>query len=101
MAGTPLLLLLGAAATHLATATAPDMASTSGSGSIKSTVFTHGEEGWTCFRIPGTLALLPSNVMLSFAAARSFSGDVSNAPDHTLQLVSCDTLSLTLAARGG
>ena len=42
---------------------------------IKSTVYTHGENGWPCYRIPGTLAL-PFDVMLSFAAARSFTGDV-------------------------
>ena len=42
---------------------------------VKSTVFTHGENGWPCYRIPGTLAL-PFDVMLSFAAARSYTGDV-------------------------
>ena len=42
---------------------------------IQSTVFTHGEGGFVCIRAPGTLAL-PFDVMLSFAAARSWSGDV-------------------------
>eukprot|EP01051_Picozoa_sp_SAG22_P012458 SAG22_NODE_1298_length_4811_cov_3.430178_1_plen_318_part_10 len=38
------------------------------------TVFTHGEEGFPCFRVPSTLAL-PFDVMLSFAAARAYMGD--------------------------
>lgn len=45
-----------------------------GAATVKSTVFTHGESGWPCFRIPGTLAL-PNNTLLSFAAARSYTGD--------------------------
>ena len=49
---------------------------------VKSTVFTHGENGWPCYRIPGTLAL-PFDVMLSFAAARSYTGDVRwHFPSH-------------------
>lgn len=39
-----------------------------------STVFTHGEQGFPCIRIPSTLAL-PFDVVLSFAAARSYTGD--------------------------
>ena len=37
---------------------------------VESTVFTHGEGGFPCIRIPSTLAL-PFDTMLSFAAARS------------------------------
>jgi hypothetical protein len=69
-----LLLALPSAVTETRLATGP--ITTSSSATIKSTVFTHGEDGWPCFRIPGTLAL-PSGVMLSFAAARSYTGDVS------------------------
>ena len=42
---------------------------------VQSTVYTHGEDGFPCIRIPSTLAL-PFDVMLSFAAARSWTGDV-------------------------
>jgi hypothetical protein len=41
---------------------------------LVSTVYTHGENGWPCYRIPGTLAL-PNDTLLSFAAARSYTGD--------------------------
>ena len=54
------------------------LASASGAA-IQSTVFTHGEEGFPCIRIPSTLAL-PFDVMLSFAAARSWTGDVHTHP---------------------
>jgi len=37
-------------------------------------VYRHGEGGFRCIRIPSTLAL-PHNILLSFAAARSFTGD--------------------------
>ena len=61
-------------------ATAPLLAATllsaSASGAtVLSTVYTHGEDGFPCIRIPSTLAL-PFDVMLSFAAARSWTGDV-------------------------
>jgi sialidase-1 len=47
---------------------------TAHAATIKSVVYTHGENGWPCYRIPGTLAL-PNNTLLSFAAARSWQGD--------------------------
>ena len=87
-----LLLLLPSAVTRLATA--PITASIS--VTIKSTVFTHGENGWPCFRIPGTLAL-PSGIMLSFAAARSYTGDVSQyLSGHTRQPTLLRSLTATL-----
>ena len=65
-------------------ATAPLLAATllsaSASGAtVLSTVYTHGEDGFPCIRIPSTLAL-PFDVMLSFAAARSWTGDVHTHP---------------------
>ena len=38
------------------------------------TVYTHGENGYPCIRIPSTLRL-PNNTLLSFAAARAWTGD--------------------------
>jgi hypothetical protein len=62
---------------NLVAATGPAVASrtTTGATAIRSTVYTHGENNFPCIRIPSTLAL-PSGVMLSFAAARSWTGDV-------------------------
>ena len=37
-------------------------------------VYRHGEDGFPCIRIPSTIAL-ENNVVLSFAAARGFTGD--------------------------
>jgi hypothetical protein len=67
--------LSAAAAAAVLVATMTLTAAPASSTTIKSTVFTHGENGWPCYRIPGTLSL-PFGVMLSFAAARSFTGDV-------------------------
>ena len=61
-------LLLAAGFSHLASP--PD--------GMLSTVYTHGENGFQCIRIPGTLGVPSSRgdtVLLSFAAARSFAGD--------------------------
>eukprot|EP01043_Picozoa_sp_COSAG02_P104435 COSAG02_NODE_40432_length_405_cov_1.777778_1_plen_78_part_00 len=66
MARLILALLLGSAA---------DVAPPAAADAVQSTVYTHGEEGFPCIRIPSTLAL-PFDVMLSFAAARSWTGDV-------------------------
>ena len=78
MANIPMLMLLG----HLASAEVP---------SAPSTVYTHGEGGFPCIRIPSTLHIAGSStaaaanrnesaeendgVLLSFAAARSWTGD--------------------------
>jgi hypothetical protein len=50
-------------------------------GAVQSTVYTHSEGGFPCIRIPSTLAL-PFDVMLSFAAARSWTGDVRQVLFH-------------------
>lgn len=55
---------------------------------VQSTVYTHGEGRFPCIRIPSTLAL-PFDVMLSFAAARSWTGDVRHVETFQTVCVRC------------
>ena len=80
--------LSAAAAAAVLVATMTLTAAPASSATIKSTVFTHGENGWPYYRIPGTLSL-PFGVLLSFAAARSFTGDVRCTPAAMLARPCC------------
>lgn len=62
---------------------------------VQSTVYTHGEDGFPCIRIPSTLAL-PFDVMLSFAAARSWSGDVCYTQPSPRLHVGCGPVVVVL-----